>query len=68
MTEQITKEEFIERFVSHMKRQAGQFFDDGYPIEKYAREAAPTYWDEPHQRSDGPEECADADMSYWGED
>lgn len=28
---------------------------------------APTYWDDLHQRAEGPEECAAADMSYWGE-
>lgn len=64
----MTKEEFCRRFIARMVRLAGETFDDGTSIRDYAEETAPTYWDEPHQRAEGPEECADADMSYWGED
>lgn len=59
-----TKEEFIERFVAAMLRVADKF-DDGSPIEPYARATAETYWDEPDQRAEGPEECAWPDISYW---
>ena len=64
-TEDITKEQFIERFVAEMLRIAGPQFDDGSDIEDYARMTAPTYWDEPDQRECGPEECAQSDISYW---
>lgn len=63
----LTKEEFCRRFVEYMVRRGGETFDDGSSIREYAEEIAPTYWDDPGQRSDGPEECADADMDYWGE-
>jgi hypothetical protein len=63
----ITKEEFVKRFVAHMLAVAGPQFDDGESIEDYALETAPTYWAEDYQRAEGPEACADADMSYWGE-
>lgn len=64
---EVSKDEFIERFVKHMTDRVERF-DDGASVEEYARETAPTYWDEPDQRADGPEECARSDMSYWGED
>jgi len=67
-TPELMKEEFCRRFVDHMVKQAGEAFADGTSVRQYAEETAPTYWDEPGQRADGPEECADADMSYWGED
>lgn len=63
-----TEEEFIARFVKHMVQCAGPNFDDGTSVEDYAREVAPLYFAEIDQRADGPEECADSDMSYWGED
>jgi hypothetical protein len=65
---EITKEEFCARFKAYMLSVAGETFDDGEPIADYADETAPTYWDEPGQRKEGPEECAQADMSYWGDD
>lgn len=61
-------EEFCNRFKARMVGRAGDTFDDGSSIAKYADETAPTYFDDPMQRGNGPEECADADMSYWGED
>lgn len=63
----LTKEEFFARFKARMLAIAGDHFDDGSSIADYADEIAPTYFDEPDQRSEGPEECADSDMSYWGE-
>lgn len=68
MTETITKEEFCQRFVAHMVKMAGfEKFDDGESVRDYAEATAPTYWDEPDQRKDGPEECAEVDISYWGD-
>ncbi|MDK8874718.1 hypothetical protein [Paracoccus sp. SSJ] len=65
MTGDITEAEFIERFVNHMVLIGGTEFADGSSIEAYAREAAPTYWAEVDQREDGPEACAQADISCW---
>lgn len=60
--------EFIKRFkVEMMRIVPSPNFDDGSSIPEYADEIAPTYWDEPWQRQLGPEECARADVSYWGE-
>ncbi|UYW25731.1 hypothetical protein OKC48_21025 [Methylorubrum extorquens] len=65
----LKKSEFCERFVARMVKRAGfTHFDDGMSVEDYAKETAPTYFADPDQRADGPEECADADMSYWGEE
>jgi len=66
----MTKEEFIERFVARMLKASNAAcpdgkFTDGSSIEEYARQTAPTYWDDEGQRDDGPEDCADADISYW---
>jgi hypothetical protein len=69
MTEPLTKEEFCRRFVDCMIRRAGfEHFDDGMSVREYAEMAAPAYWDEPQQREEGPEDCAAADMDYWGEE
>lgn len=67
MAPEITKEEFIRRFVDCMVRRAGDTFDDGSSIREYAEQAAPAYWDDPDQRAEGPEDCAESDISYWGE-
>jgi len=63
----ITEEEFCRRFVECMVRACGETFDDGTSIREYAAETAPTYWQDDWQRKQGPEACAEADMSYWGE-
>ncbi|MGL6208549.1 MAG: hypothetical protein ACRC14_01815, partial [Paracoccaceae bacterium] len=62
------RDTFIERFVAYMVRTAGPNFDDGESVEDYARDVAESYWADSARRDEGPEECADADMSYWGED
>lgn len=64
------REAFIDRFVAHMLKasKAGcpdGKFTDGSGIEEYAKQTAGTYWDEESQRADGPEDCAEADISYW---
>lgn len=64
----LSKEDFCARFKARMIRVAGEKFDDGNSIAEYASETAPSYWEEQHLDGESPEECADADMSYWGED
>lgn len=66
MGKEIGKEEFVRRFKAQMLKAATRF-DDGSSVAEYADMTAPTYWDDPDQRAEGPEECADADVSYWGE-
>lgn len=61
------REEFCTRFKAQILAVAGEKFDDGESIADYADETAPTYYETDWQRGLGPEECADADMSYWGE-
>lgn len=68
MTGPLTKEEFCARFKARMLAVAGATFDDGTSIADYADENAPLYFKERDYAEEGPEECADADMSYWGED
>ena len=65
----ITKEEFIVRFKAHMIKMAGfDKFEDGMTVAEYADDdLAESYWDDPDQRECGPEECAEADISCWGE-
>lgn len=74
--ERLAKEEFCARFVTEMVRIVGpsysQLDEDGRPAEEglltaeYAAEVAPTYWEDPDQRAEGPEECARSDYSCWG--
>lgn len=59
--------DFCARFKARMLAVAGPTFDDGTSIADYADETGPAYFDEPDQRVEGPEECADSDMSYWGD-
>lgn len=68
------RNEFRERFKAHMLKiiSPRTHFDDdedgpGESIAEYADEVADAYFDEEWQRKDGPEACADADVSYWGE-
>ena len=62
------REEFCARFKARMLERAGPTFDDGSSIADYADETAPTYWETDWQRENGPEQCADDDMSYWGDE
>lgn len=61
----MSKEEFCARFKARMLFIAGERFDDGGSVAEYADNTAPTYFDNPDQRSDGPEYCAETDVSYW---
>ena len=65
----MSEEEFCDRFRAYMLERAGRtHFDDGESIADYADQTAPTYWEDPSMALDGPEACAEADMSYWGEE
>ncbi|MCB4861651.1 hypothetical protein K7W03_18845 [Sphingobium sp. PNB] len=67
-SDELSKEEFCARFKARMLERAGvDRFDNGESIADYADDTAPTYWETDWQRAEGPEACADADMSYWGE-
>ncbi|MAU19188.1 MAG: hypothetical protein CMH13_01485 [Martelella sp.] len=60
-----TRQEFIDRFVKKMVEVAGERFTDGHSIADYAKEIAPTFFDDPSQRVEGPESCALADIDCW---
>ena len=69
MSTTLSKEEFCARFRACMLKQAGfENFDDGTSVADYADDTAPSYWEDQHKDGESPEECAEADMSYWGED
>lgn len=64
----MTRDEWIKAFVAEMLKQAGfATFDDGTSVADYARDVAPTYYDDPALRADGIAACVEADMDYWGE-
>lgn len=73
MSEPLSKDTFCARFKAYMITHAGfEKFDDdeegaGETVADYADATAPSYWEEQHQDGESPEECAAADMSYWGE-
>lgn len=60
---EITRDEFIERFKLKLRELLCEHYDVGY-----ANDIAPTYWEDAGQRSWGPEECAEAEFSEWGEE
>ncbi len=64
----LTEAAFVERFKAYCLKTCGfTYFDDGDSVAEYCDKVAPSYWADPFQREDGPESCAEADMSYWGE-
>lgn len=67
--EELSLDVFTGRFRARMLERAHPrtHFDDGESIAEYADDTAVTYWEIAENRADGPEACADADMSYWGE-
>lgn len=68
VSETLSREEFCARFKAHMLKLAGEKFDDGDSIADYADETAHSYFEEQHMLGESPEECAETDISYWGED
>lgn len=66
---QLTELQFISRFAAHCKKMCGfTHFDDGMSVDEYCGDVAKSYYQDPHYRDDGPEACAESDMSYWGEE
>lgn len=61
----LTESEFVERFVAYMLKCRGQTFADGFSVERYARETAPSYFADQHMDGESPEDCAEADMAEW---
>ncbi len=65
----MTKEEFVQRFTAQCLSTCGfTHFNDGTLVTDYCQEVALSYWDDEDRRADGPEDCADEDMTYWGKD
>lgn len=64
--QKLTKEQFCERFKAHMLKIAGGKFDDETSVAEYAEMTGPSYYED-QMKLETPEDCADADMSYWGE-
>lgn len=64
MTKEMTKEEFIERYVARCLKVCGfTHFEDGYSVADHARASAEACFDAADVMT--PEELAD--MEYWGE-
>jgi hypothetical protein len=59
----MTRDEFLARFKARLRDMLGEHYDF-----KYVDHIAPTYWDDEGQRAEGPEECAEAEASEWGEE
>lgn len=70
--EELSKEEFCARFVAHMIKMAPfeRFTEEtgepGETVADYAAATAELYYEETTLCVEGPEECAEADMSCWG--
>lgn len=65
MVDVLTEAEFRDRFVERMLARTGGVDGNGDSVIDYAKEAALGYWEDDDMREEGPEECADADLSYW---
>lgn len=59
------REAFCGRFVAEMMRALPVYDGSEAELREYAEEIAPTYYDDPDMRIDGPEECALSDIFYW---
>lgn len=66
--EEISQRDFHERFKRHMLDIAGPVFLGGEYVADYADEAYMGYWEILEDRLEGPEVCAENDISYWGEE
>ncbi|MGX7706361.1 hypothetical protein [Methylobacterium sp. Gmos1] len=61
------QEEYTRRFVEYMVKNAGfEQFDCGTTVEEYAKDTAEACYGV--NDGDSPEEDAEGDMSYWGEE
>lgn len=62
----LDRDAFCARFKAEMLRLAPfSHFADGGTVADYADEVAPSYFEDQHQDGETPEECAEADISYW---
>lgn len=69
VTPEITKDQWVAAYVKHTLETAGfTHFDDGASVEEYAKECAEAAYSDALFRDEGPEACAESDMSYWGEE
>jgi hypothetical protein len=59
-----------EQFVAKFKERLGHLLPREVVVDEqgYINLIAQTYWDDPDQRAEGPEECAEAEASEWGEE
>lgn len=68
-TPELTKEAWCKTYVEHTLKLARKTdFDDGASIAEYAAECAEAAYSDALYRDEGPEACAESDMSYWGEE
>ena len=69
MTKYILQEEFIRRFTAEAIRIAGfDTFDDGMLVADYCKDVAKSHYVDESYRDDGPEVCAENEVSCWGEE
>ena len=69
MSGPMSESEFVRRFADHCKKMCGfSNFDDGTSVDEYCGDVAKSYYSDRVYRDDGPETCAESDMSYWGEE
>lgn len=63
------REAFCAAFIARMMAVADPLpgSECAHSLLKYAEQAAEDYYDDPDQRDEGPDACADADISYWEE-
>lgn len=59
--------DFRDRFVTEMMTAFPIFDGTADELRSYAEDTAKACYGEPWQREEGPEACAQADISYWGE-
>lgn len=57
------RDEFLRRFKTRLRDILGENYDA-----KYIDEIAPSYWNDPDQRAEGPEQCAEYEASEWGDE
>ena len=62
----LPEDQWIERFVAHMKKIAEKYATPDFlaEMDSYARETAPTYMEDRKEYAT-PEEAAETDASYW---
>ncbi len=63
--ETIGEAEFVERYTERLVFLAGEVDSAGGSNRTYAASVAPTCFDDPARRLDGPETCAEVDLGYW---